>query len=158
MSLPRNSLSLRRLPDGSVSVNGPPTDPRPYIRSSIICAADGGSAARTGEPPNKDAMTNSTHALGPAMVSPGSDSEANSGAGGRCQNPPRHLALRFLGEIQPAAMHGNHDIGIQLGDLADDLREIIRRRRPEVEAAHDRVNPLDPRYFHRLAHRIHDTD
>jgi len=34
-------MSLRCLPVWSVSVNGPPTDPQPYIKSSIICAADG---------------------------------------------------------------------------------------------------------------------
>jgi len=34
-------MSLRCLPVWSVSVNGPPTDPQPYIKASIICAADG---------------------------------------------------------------------------------------------------------------------
>jgi hypothetical protein len=34
-------MSLRCLPVWSVSVNGPPIDPQPYIKSSIICATDG---------------------------------------------------------------------------------------------------------------------
>ena len=39
--LAAKSMSLRCLPVWSVSVNGPPTDPQPYIKASIICAADG---------------------------------------------------------------------------------------------------------------------
>ena len=45
ISLPRNSPSLRLRPSWSVRVKGPPTVPRPYIRSSIISAAVCGSSA-----------------------------------------------------------------------------------------------------------------
>jgi hypothetical protein len=89
---------------------------------------------------------------------PGSDTEADAGAGRRCQNLARHLPLCFLGEIQPAAMHRNEDVWVQLADLADNLREVIHRCGTKVEAAHDSVNLLDTRYFHRLAHGIHDAN
>ena len=59
--------------------------------------------------------------------------EGDAGAGGGGQHLARQLPLRFLGEIQAAAMHGNQHVRIELADLADDLREIIRRRRPQMK-------------------------
>jgi hypothetical protein len=50
-------------------VNGPPTRPRPYIKSSIICAADGCSAAAAKPQQSKDAITNSPDAFEPTMAS-----------------------------------------------------------------------------------------
>src|ERR1700686_2364855 len=137
ISLPRNSLSLRCRPVWSVSVNGPPTVPRPYIRSSIICAADCCSSAAAFPPPKRHAINNSAHALEASMSLGRSDAEADAGAGGCRQNLARHLPLRFLGEIQPAAMHGNQHVRVQLADLGDDLGEIVRRRRPQMKAAQD---------------------
>src|SRR3984957_16529149 len=160
ISLPRNSISLRGLPFWSVRANGPPIGPWPYIKPSIICAADGCScsAAATRPQPNMDAMTSSAHAAERIMACSRSDTEADPGAGRRGQNLARHLPLRFQREIQSAAMHGNENVRAQFGNLADDLRQIIRRRRPEVETAHDRVNFRNTRYFHRLPHGIDDAD
>ena len=45
-----------------------------------------------------------------------------------------------------------------LADLGDDLREVIRRRRPEMETAHDRVHFFDAGHFLRLPHRVDDAD
>src|SRR5258708_11068246 len=87
-----------------------------------------------------------------------SNAKRDAGAGGRGQNLAGHLPLRFLGEVEPAAMHRNQDVRIQLADLAYNLSEVIRRGRPEVEAAHDRVDLLDARYFHRLPDGIDDAD
>jgi hypothetical protein len=43
-------VGARRLPVWSVRANGPPIGPRAHIRSSISCAAEGGSsAARSGD-------------------------------------------------------------------------------------------------------------
>src|SRR5712671_4102252 len=96
--------------------------------------------------------------LNPPWLRPESGAEADSSAGRRCQNFARHLPLRLLGKVQPAAMHRNEDVRVQLADLTYDLREIIRRRRPQVKAAHDGMYLLNAGYFHRLAHGIHDTD
>src|SRR5947209_6353527 len=80
--------------------------------------------------------------LSPTWRRPESDTETDARAGGRCQNLARHLPLGFLGKVQPAAMHRNQHVGVELADLADDLRKIIRRRRPEMKAAHDRMDLL----------------
>src|SRR5229473_531434 len=96
--------------------------------------------------------------LNPPWLRPESGAEADSSAGRRCQNFARHLPLRLLGEVQPAAMHRNQDVRIELADLADDLRKVIRRCGPKVKASHDGMNLRNARHFHRLAHGIDDTD
>src|ERR1700727_440784 len=103
-------------------------------------------------------MTNSAHAAERIMTCSRSDAEGDPGAGCRGQNFAGHLALCFQREIQSAAMHGNENVRVQFADLADNLRQIIRRRGPKVETAHDRMNLLNSRYFHRLPHRIDDAD
>src|SRR5689334_4080113 len=92
------------------------------------------------------------------MFSAASNPESDAGARGRRQHLARHLAHRFLCEVEAAAMHGDHDVRIELRDLADNLREIISRCGPKMETAHDGMNLLHARYLHRLPDRIHDAD
>jgi hypothetical protein len=49
--------------------------------------------------------------------------------------------VRFLDEIEPAAMHRDQRVRVQLADLGDDLGQIIGRGRAEVEAAHGKIGP-----------------
>ena len=55
-------------------------------------------------------------------------------------------------------MHRDHHVGIELPDLGDDLLEVVCRRRPEMEAADDRVHLLYAGHLLRLPHRIDDAD
>ena len=120
------------------------------------------------------------------MISAGDRARRIAGAGGRQQQPQtetraargakshipkvRRLpvvvtktlspicAVASCDEIQPAAMHRDQHIGLERLDLADDLLEVIGRRRSEMEAADDGVNLLDARDFLGLLHRIDDAD
>ena len=67
-------------------------------------------------------------------------------------------AVASCDEVQAAAMHRDDHVGLERLDLADDLLEVVRRRRPEMEAADDGVDLLDAGDFLRLPHRIDDAD
>src|SRR5439155_1666114 len=88
----------------------------------------------------------------------GSYAERKAAAGGRDQHLVAHLCGRLLHEVEPGAVHRDHYVGVELLDLGDDLGEVILRRRPEMEAADDRVHLLDARDLLRLLDRIDDAD
>ena len=64
-----------------------------------------------------------------------SRAEGHAAAGRRHHHVGRHLRARFRHEIQPAAMHRNENVGLELLDLGDHLREVLFRRGAEMEAA-----------------------
>src|SRR5215212_4735222 len=55
-------------------------------------------------------------------------------------------------------MHRNKNVRVQLADLADHLREVIRGCRSEMKATHDGVYLLYTGDLHCLAHGVDDAD
>jgi hypothetical protein len=78
-------------------------------------------------------------------------------AGRRHDQVLRHLSVDFLHEVQAAAVHRHDDVRLELLDLRDHLRQVVLRRRPEMETADDSVHLFDARDLLRLPHRVHDA-
>src|SRR5262245_34864314 len=92
-------------------------------------------------------------ATGPTL-----SAEADPAAGCRNEQLVRHLLTHCLNEVIAAAMHGNYHIRIERFDFADDLVEIILRRRSQMESAHQCVDLLHAGHCLCLPCRIDNAD
>src|SRR5580704_13617143 len=145
--------------------------PRFHISASISSAAEGLASAAGGAGAacarNVSSAASAATPVFRAMALTGiasSRPERPSGVendlapGGCHQQLVRHLLAHRLVEVGATAMHGDHDLRLELADLGHDRIEILLRRGPQVEAADDRVDLVHARHLLRLPHGVDNAN